>query len=244
MNIYSVINMDIVGSRKLFNRERIQEEIIRYFDILNFKYKDILVAPINITLGDEWQIVLNSPEKSYSIYNEIRLYLAKKSIITYCGIGIGSISTAEYNSSTKMDGEAFISAREALNITKNKRNKYIHSKANRVIIRTSQSLYTFMESVSEIAVTNYSSVPTKESISSIDIINILIENNEILFNNITDKQLEAIELYEKYGSYNKIIEAKEANSKSSISQRLNKAEYFVFKNNAKAIGELINKLLT
>ena len=105
--IYSVINMDIVGSRKLRNRVSIQDSLKLYFKQLNIKYSDILATNITFTLGDEWQIILKAPEESYNIVNEINMFLHDINIKSYSGIGFGSISTKIYNSTSEMDGEAF-----------------------------------------------------------------------------------------------------------------------------------------
>ena len=60
LKIYSVINMDIVNSRKLNNRKEINIQLENYFKSLEEQYKDSLVSKITFTLGDEWQIVLRN----------------------------------------------------------------------------------------------------------------------------------------------------------------------------------------
>ena len=235
MKLYSVINMDIVGSRKIENRENFQEGLISYFNELNLKYNDILVSPITITLGDEWQIVLNKPEESYNLVNKIRFFLLKHSVQVYSGIGIGEISTLVYESPLKMDGEAFILAREALNIAKDRNNSEKNSSRNRVYFNGIK--HSLEGNISrEIAITSDDDIL---SLSFNSIINTIIENNEIILSKMTEKQIEAIILYKEYGTYNKIIAANKANSKSSISQRLSSSEYLVFEKNS----ELINTLL-
>lgn len=240
--IYSVINMDIVGSRKLRNRVSIQDSLKLYFKQLNIKYSDILATNITFTLGDEWQIILKAPEESYNIVNEINMFLHDINIKSYSGIGFGSISTKIYNSTSEMDGEAFIYARKALNIAKGK-NQNLNSKINKVFFKANPC-YLFKEEdyFKEVALTSLDDeASTIGSLNSL--INVLIENTEILFNKITPKQLDTIKLYERFKSYSKMVEEGVANSKSSISQKLNSAEYFTFNNNKKYIKELL-KLYT
>lgn len=58
MKVYSVMNIDIIDSRKIINREAFQKTLKVYLKRLSDEYTSILVAPITITLGDEWQVVL------------------------------------------------------------------------------------------------------------------------------------------------------------------------------------------
>ncbi|MDS0524532.1 SatD family protein [Clostridium sp. SHJSY1] len=236
--IYSVINMDIIGSRKIEDRSILQDKLKKYFDYLNSLYKDILATSISFTLGDEWQIILKKPEESYNIINRIKVFLSEIEIKTYAGIGIGTISTNIYESTSLMDGEAFIYAREAINMVKNK-NQVIKSKLNKVYLK-GRPCYLFNEfdGLREVALTTSNDTFVYNK-SLVDVINVLIENTEIIFNKITPKQLSIIKLYEEFGSYNKMVEENVAKSKSDISQKLNSAEYFVLKNNK----ELIKKLL-
>ena len=178
--IYSVINMDIVHSRKIKNRIEVQNIIKNYLKSLSKKYEDKLLTPITITLGDEWQIVLKDISKSYTIITEINEFLDDYSIKTYSGIGIGSISTEVYSNSSNMDGEAFINARNAINIAK-KSGDTIKSKVNRVYLNE----YSIMEK-DEVAISLVSDGGyPKVNIGYI--INALIENTEILINKVTPK---------------------------------------------------------
>lgn len=229
--ICSVINMDIVNSRGINNRVQIQNIIKNYLNTLSNKYKKELLSPITITLGDEWQIVLKDISKSYTIITEVNEFLNNYHIKTYSGIGIGSISTEIYNNSSNMDGEAFINARNAINIAK-KSGDTIKSKVNRVYLNE----YSIMEkdevAISLVSDGDYSTVQIGY------IINALIENTEILINKVTPKQWVVIKSYREAGSYKKMVEDGVSNSKSDISQKLNSAEFFVIEKNIKLIEKL------
>lgn len=245
MRIFAVINIDIVGSRKLKDRKIVQENLRAYIQKLNLELKDILLAPIKITLGDEWQIVLKDVSKSYYLINKFQNYLRKKNINVYAGIGIGDISTGIYEDTASMDGESFIKAREALNIVKNKNRYYnseLNSKKNNIYFNAEEVSFVneFMKKAfifSEVALTT--SCEKEYDLSINKIINTLIENNEVLKDKITDKQLEIIELYEELGSYNNIIKQRSDLSKADISQKLNVSNYFVINNNNFIIEALI-----
>lgn len=242
--MYSVINIDIVSSRKIKKREELQEKLKMFFKIANEKYKNILVAPITFTLGDEWQIVLSVPQKSYDVFKYFQSYLLKNKIDIYCGIGIGRISTKLSKDTREMDGEAFINAREALNIAKKIKGFYgqdIKSKYNKVFFKGLEIPTDFYNEfiLDEIAVTTEDT----DVVTLNQVINNLIENNETIENKFTDKQREFIELYEEHGSYNNMIDINSNLSKSNISQRLNSCSYFLTVYNRKMIRSLFKTYL-
>lgn len=246
MCIYSVINIDIVNSRKIVNRVELQTQLKEYFKKIDIKYEDILVAPITFTLGDEWQIVLRDVSKSYNIFNEIKNFLFSHNIDGYCGIGIGRISTNESNDTREMDGEAFIYARKAINTAKTSNrfyNKEIHTKDCRAILmgKPIDMLNSYRKidyEVEEIGIREVA-VTTEEQLNMVDIINGLIQNNEMIESKITDKQREIICLYEKLGSYNEIEKKYPQFSKSSISHKLTTSNYFLTINNKNLICNLL-----
>lgn len=245
MDIFSVLNMDIINSRKLQNRVLIQQKIKDIFNGLNKEYNDILVCPITFTLGDEWQIVLNNPEESYNIYRRIINLLKDLNINCYGGLGIGRISTDKYMDSRDMDGEAFILAREALNSIKESNSFYnenIHSKENKFYFNGTPVPATFhnSDSILEVAVTSEDTF-NNDPLSLNILINTIIENNELIEGKVSIKQQKVIDLYDTYKSYSKIIQCYPEYSKASISQKLNTANYFVSKHNKHLIRDLLTK---
>ncbi|WP_411681170.1 SatD family protein [Clostridium thailandense] len=245
MGVFAVVNIDIAGSRKLKDRKVLQEDLRAYIQKLNLELKDILLTPMRITLGDEWQVVLKEPNKSYYIINRFQSHLRKKNISIYAGIGMGDISTNVYDNTTSMDGECFIKAREALNVSKNKNryyNRELNSKKNNIYFNAEEISFEneFMKKASMFSEVAFTTSCEKEYDLSINkVINTIIENNEVLKDKITDKQLEIIELYEEFGSYNNIIKQRAEISKADISQKLNVSNYFVINNNNFIIENLI-----
>lgn len=140
MELYGVVTMDIVGSRSLEDRPKIQERLDDLIKEINKNYSQYLAVPINFTLGDEWQLVTSHPEYVYDFIHMFQQELWQLGVKFYAGIGIGSISTNLYNDSRKMDGPCFIAAREAIKICKNKprygrENNFIYSKSNKVFFK-------------------------------------------------------------------------------------------------------------
>jgi len=141
MRLYSVINMDIVASRQVKDRQKLQEKLNNYINYINCKYADILTSPAAITLGDEWQLITHKPSESYNLVHEFQQLLWQDDIELYAGIGIGELSTPVSDDIRKMDGPCFHCARDAFNIAKNVdklKSKYNISKLNKVFLLTSK----------------------------------------------------------------------------------------------------------
>jgi hypothetical protein len=250
-----VIIFDIVGSRKLEQRRKVQDLLSDYINQVNNKFSNILVAPINITLGDEWEVVTSDPTQCYKFVQEFQQLFWEAGIELYAGIGIGPISTSMYSDIRKMDGPAFHRAREAMNIVKmnDTKRKFIHSKKNRVYFYDDKEYILEDEMtpyIAEVAATSedlsnnedISNTNKKQGLNVQDLINVLIENNEILKSKITSKQKKTYIDYQKHGSYRNMIQAYEEKGETTsignISEKLNTAEYFAIQNNELMIKNL------
>lgn len=267
MKTYSVINLDIVGSRRIKERDKFQNRLNDFISIIYHKYSKILPTPISITLGDEWQLITDSPSESYALVQEFQQLLWMEGVELYAGIGIGNLSTKIYDDIRKMDGTSFHSAREALNFAKKQtglKTRALGSKRNKVFFKTDKEFVygidywskdysldraSANEALSETAAAaeNYVSLQNESPIGfkTIDIINTIVENNEILKSKMTLKQKEAFISYKKFGSYREIVRMQPENlreSISSISQKLNTAEYFTIQKNDEMVRRLLEYL--
>lgn len=254
MKLYGVVTMDIVKSRWINNREEFQEKLKEYFHEMQRDYAESLVSDICFTLGDEWQLIINKPQQCYSIVHDFQKLLWQDDINIYAGIGIGELKTSIDKDTRMMDGPCFAMAREAINIAKEaskKRTQFIQSRANKVFLKFSSkhkfsSEYVFNSSYNS----GYNALEVNEvaadleaKISTEDIINVLIENNEILKSKLTSKQRRIYNDYQKFKSYRKIVEANKAEFNETIggiSQKLNTAEYFTIQRNQEMIESLIS----
>nr|WP_302598656.1 SatD family protein [uncultured Cellulosilyticum sp.] len=232
-NIYSVINIDIVNSRKITHRDAFQEQLKAYLNALSQQYAAVLVAPITITLGDEWQIVLKDIGESYNICMNVQQYLTQLGATCYCGIGIGEMSTRESQDTREMDGQAFILARESLNIAKCNKNAY-----SKMIPTKDCKIFFKGPNLSE--ATGQGQEEDFTHIIFEDIINNIIQNNETHLKKITRVQQQVINAYEELGSYS-AVENKEKISKSNVSNRLKASNYWLIEANRQMIGKLLKQ---
>jgi hypothetical protein len=250
------------------DRESLQNNLSSYINEINNKFENILVAPIAITLGDEWQLITNKPSEAYNLVHEFQQLLWKDKVDLYAGIGIGGLSTPPHKDVRNMDGSCFHAARDAINVIKNMsklKNKYSVNKLNKVFLLT-QSLtergFNFdvlefyfhskpmkMEHFTEeVAVTREIEDGVTEPIFANNLIlektlNLIIENNEILKAKMTDKQKTIYINYIKQGSYRKVVEFMEQASKETIggiSQKLNNASYFTIQRNQQLVSMLLD----
>lgn len=114
--IYTVIIGDIIESRKIKNREKVQKKLKSVLNSANTIFKEHIEVNFSITLGDEFQGLLKDISESYRIikYFEKNLYPLKARF----GVGVGMLSTPISENIGEMDGECFIKAREAINEAK------------------------------------------------------------------------------------------------------------------------------
>lgn len=109
---YIAIIGDIINSKKIEDRGSVQKKLFAVLNDINKEYKDDLMSKFMITLGDEFQGLLENGENTIEIIEEIeyRMYPVK---IRF-GIGIGKIKTEIFYDPIGADGPAYYNARNAV----------------------------------------------------------------------------------------------------------------------------------
>ncbi len=119
---YIVLIGDIVDSRNRDNRSQLQQRFNHFLDQLNSDTNG-LVSPYTITLGDEFQVVLDNGSRAMSdaIKIQAALYPAKVRF----SFAIGKLSTPiNVNQSIGMDGPVFHQARDGIDALKDSGGLY------------------------------------------------------------------------------------------------------------------------
>lgn len=115
---YIAMICDIKNSRNLNNRLEVQFQLIDVLKKCNKKFKDFIISPFIITIGDEWQGLLSE----YTCYNDIIDFFKENlpsDIKFYTAIGYGKISITNFELTVnQLDGEAFYLARKAIRYCK------------------------------------------------------------------------------------------------------------------------------
>ncbi len=209
---YAVIG-DLVASRHYENRFELQEKLKKILSEINIEYSDDIGANFVITLGDEFQGLLNQPLHLFQIIDKIRfsMYPVKIRI----GIGIGDINTRiDRGQAIGADGPAYHYAREAIEeIRKNEISQ--RRKLQDVKIAAGQKA------------------------EYLDLINSNLSLCSCLENSWTEKQFETIALILYKQISQKEAAKKIGISASSIQRRLNSAHYFEYKFARELIGRTL-----
>ena len=119
---YLAIIGDIKGSKKLTNRDNIQINLKETLLRVNKLFANSIASKFTITLGDEFQGLLNCSEPLFSILQEIERVMYPVHI--RFGIGIGAIITEiDPDLALGADGPAYYNARIAINYIKQSEKK-------------------------------------------------------------------------------------------------------------------------
>lgn len=115
---YIAMICDIKNSRSLNNRLEVQLQLIDVLKKCNEKFKDFIISPFIITIGDEWQGLLSE----YTCCNDIIDFFKENlsdNIKFYTAIGYGKVSITNFELTVnQLDGEAFYLARKAIQYCK------------------------------------------------------------------------------------------------------------------------------
>ncbi|MEJ2545499.1 MAG: SatD family protein [Calditrichaceae bacterium] len=116
MELNTVIISDIIGSRKLNDRERHEWQLFLKSSIIqiNEKFSSYIEAPFMITKGDEFQGVLKKIGSVHSIVMEFERLIFP--LTMRFGVGHGVIQKMGSKIPIEMDGPAFHRAQAALNV--------------------------------------------------------------------------------------------------------------------------------
>lgn len=110
MNYCAIIG-DIVGSKKIQNRQETQDHFKDVLNAVNEKYDMYIASKFTVTLGDEFQGLLFHPTLSFEIIEFIKDRMYPVELVF--GIGIGKMETSfDKHTSIGSDGPAYWYARK------------------------------------------------------------------------------------------------------------------------------------
>ncbi|NMA85881.1 MAG: DNA-binding protein [Tissierellia bacterium] len=112
---------DIIGSKTIENRNKIQNKLNKILQEVNTEYAQYIASKWTITLGDEFQVLTKPNLEIFKMLDYISYKMEPINI--RFGIGLGEIYTdINYEISIGADGPAFWHARHAI--------EYIHDNNN------------------------------------------------------------------------------------------------------------------
>ncbi len=167
--IYCAVIGDIVHSREIKDRQAFQNRFKEVISDINLKYSKYIASSLTVTLGDEFQGLLNIPYISYEIIMDIKKRLSTIDLVF--GVGIGTMDTDfSKDISIGSDGPAYHYAREMVIRAKKKRPTICY-KSNSIEDELINSLIYFIESCS--------SSRTKRQSHIVDLYNNLESQREV-----------------------------------------------------------------
>lgn len=130
--IYIAIIADIIGSRQISDRNRVQKHLKKVLEGINTSYMHAIASQFIITLGDEFQGVLSDGSVTMAIINRIQREMFPT--LFRFGVGVGTISIAlQADTSLGSDGTAFHLARQTIEDVQALENKKAEAKTNILI---------------------------------------------------------------------------------------------------------------
>ncbi len=128
-NPYIAIIGDIKDSKKIISRDEVQEKLKKALNDINNKHHEHIASKFTITLGDEFQGLLNNGKNIMAIITEIEMKMYPLRI--RFGIGIGQIITEiNHEMAIGADGPGYYKAREAVEYIKQNEKRKQASEAD------------------------------------------------------------------------------------------------------------------
>lgn len=103
---------DVVRSRRVPDREKLQDRLLAEITDLNDDLRESLASPIALTAGDEIQALFARPDAAVEVVVRLSESISPERLA--CGLGYGKISTEIYQDVALIDGSCFHRARRAL----------------------------------------------------------------------------------------------------------------------------------
>lgn len=125
MSQQTALIADIIQSKKSEERYGIQKKIIQIIDFLNKAFEDKLVKKVEISSGDSFQGLFDSPGTAFLYIRMIQMLIYPTKI--RAGIGVGTLDYMDKDYGTNLlDGEAYHNAKNAIDIISASRKEAVY----------------------------------------------------------------------------------------------------------------------
>lgn len=214
---YIAIIGDIIGSKKLKNRGQIQEKLNDVLKYINETYCGDISAKFIITLGDEFQGLLESSEYLLDIikYIQREMYPVRLRF----GIGVGEINTNIIREAAiGADGPAYYAAREMINQLCEQEKK---------LKRRAADIQVSVYGIEDFEITE---------------INTILALMKIIENGWSEKQRLTIWDMEEKGGSQKACAQRMDTTQSTVARRLADGNYLTYEQARRTVNEALRRL--
>ncbi len=214
---YIAIIGDIKSSKKIKDRSKIQEQLNRTLDKINQNYKSDISSKFIITLGDEFQGLLENGSNALHIIEKIQWDMYPVAI--RFGIGVGAVTT-DINSTMSIgaDGPSYYMARQAIEFLKENEQKNKTYLSN---IRVEVD-----ENTNEVA----------------DMINTILSLLTVLKENWTQRQREIILDFLKHQDGQEKTAKRLGIVQSTVQRGLKNGNYYTYKEAIDTVNKVLGKI--
>ena len=218
--MYCAIIGDIINSKELIKdkRREIQKELSEILKIINYEYINVIASKFLITIGDEFQGLLSSPDHIIKIVDMIQF--AVHPVKIRFGVGIGDIVTdINKEMSIGADGPAYHNARKMIDNLKLIKNGKMSGSSN-ILIYSNEI----------------------DDVKLLDLLNINLQLCSFIESKWTEKQRQLIKMIymEQRNQLEAAAELKIA--QSSVQRRLKSAGYYDFLNARNLVSKCLGIL--
>lgn len=203
-NPYIAIIGDIKNSKQISDRNEVQKKMQKTLEEINQKYEKDIASRFMITLGDEFQGLLECGDNVLNIISFIEAQMYPVEI--RFGIGVGEINT-EINPLFPLgaDGPAYYNAREAVNALKINEKKSKMPDSNMIIKIDGDNK------------------------ASEKLMNTILSLLTVIKNKWTERQREVVYEYIWYEDRQKDAAKRLGITQSSVQKNLSNADYYSYK---------------
>lgn len=214
---YTAIIGDIKDSKNIEKRSRVQKKLADALNDINEFYKSDISAKFVITLGDEFQGLLNKNEHLLAIIKHIQKEMYPVQL--RFGVGIGEIKTKVfYEAAIGADGPAYYAARKMIEELRDQERKIKKHAADIQLSRFHVECFEMEE------------------------INTILALMKIIEDGWSDKQRYTIWDMEQHGGSQEECARRMDTTQSTVARRLADGSYITYERAKKTVDEALRHL--
>ena len=214
--IYIAIIGDIIGSKKLSDRNIIQKQLNETLNNVNIIYNKYISSIFMITLGDEFQGLLKYGSPICEIIDKIERDVYP--IELRFGIGVGEITTTiDFNSSLGADGPAYYFARKVINDLKLNEKKKMMPKSS-------------------------IGIEIENNITATALINSIFSQNTIIKSRWTKRQKEILNVLLNSNGTQNSVALKLGINQSNVQKAIQASGYYTYKHAQQVVDKVLMQI--
>ncbi|MCO7124498.1 SatD family protein [Sporolactobacillus shoreicorticis] len=213
---YVAIIGDIVASKQLVDRQTVQKQLRTTLNAINEMYRNDIASKFMITLGDEFQGLLQIGNHAFEIVETIERAMRPTEI--RFGLGVGKITTPiNFDIPLGADGPAYYNARKMIDELKSMKKK---KKEPRITMK----------------------IDIEDNADVSELINAVFSLTTVLKAKWTDRQREIIDVYLKCSGTQSDVANHLGIHQSNVQKALSNADFYTYQNVLTTVTNILSKI--